>query len=549
MTAAKTLMIQGTGSSVGKSLLVAALCRLFRRQGVRVAPFKSQNMSLNSFVTTEGHEMGRAQVTQAEAAGLPPSALMNPVLLKPCGNRTSQVIVNGQARATMTAREYYAFRHTLREDVMRAFTALADRYDLVIIEGAGSPAEINLRENDIANMGMAAMAEAPVLLVGDIDRGGVFASLYGTVKLLEPDEQRRIQGLVINKFRGDPGILDPGLRRLEGLLGLPVLGVLPYGEFHIDEEDSLTERLSSRRLSPKIPPLEEYGVPKQENTPLNAGTGPAAGIPLQRENSPQLDIAVIRLPRLSNFTDFAVFDILPDVALRYAANAAALRQPDLVILPGSKNTLEDLRFLHDSGLAECIALLHQHGMPVIGICGGYQMLGSLTRDPLGVESCLDAMPGLGLLPVETIFAPHKHTRQARQTVRSDRGMLRGAKGLSLCGYEIHMGRTRKVGQDFCEAFAHPDKMDTDQARHEGDAGTVNAQGTVFGTYLHGLFDNLAFTRTLLNNLRAAKGLAPLSVSSDGYADFREREYDRLADMAEASLDMALLRRIIDLPQL
>lgn len=549
MAVAKTLMIQGTGSSVGKSLLVAALCRLFRRQGVRVAPFKSQNMSLNSFVTAEGHEMGRAQVTQAEAAGLPPSALMNPVLLKPCGNRTSQVIVNGRARATMTAREYYAFRHTLREDVMRSFTVLADLYDLVILEGAGSPAEINLRENDIANMGMAAMANAPVLLVGDIDRGGVFASLYGTVKLLEPDEQRRIQGLVINKFRGDPGILDPGLRRLEELLGLPVLGVLPYGEFHIDEEDSLTERLSVRQFSQKIPPLEGSGAPDQGNTPLTAETCPAAGVSFRRENLPQLDIAVIRLPRLSNFTDFAVFDILPDVTLRYATNAASLRQPDLVILPGSKNTLEDLRFLHENGLAECIALLHQRGVPIIGICGGYQMLGSLVRDPLGMESGLNAMPGLGLLPVETIFAPHKHTRQARQTVRSDRGVLRDAKGLSLCGYEIHMGHTRKVGKGLCEAFARPDSQDMAQDRHDGDAGTVNAHGTVFGTYLHGLFDNLTFTRILLNNLREAKGLAPLSVSLDSYVDFREREYDRLADMAETSLDMALLRRIIDLPRL
>lgn len=500
---AKTLMIQGTGSSVGKSLLTAALCRLFWRKGLNVAPFKSQNMSLNSFITRDGHEIGRAQAVQAEAAGIEPSFLMNPVLLKPSADHTSQVIVNGQVRAVMSAREYYSFRHTLRTEVMRSFEALAARHDLVVIEGAGSPAEINLRENDIANMGMADMADAPVVLLGDIDRGGVFASLYGTVALLEKNEQRRVRGLIVNKFRGDVSILEPGLRRLEELLDRPVLGVLPYERFFIDEEDSLTERIR----------------PQSGASPSESG---------------RLDIVTIRLPRLSNFTDFAVFDSLPDVRLRYTDSPADLGSPDLLIIPGTKNTQEDMRFLEQSGLAAAIFGLHDRGAPLVGICGGFQMLGKRIRDPLGVEGGREEVNGLGLLDMETVFAPHKRTTQTRLTVSADHGILQGTRGMTLSGYEIHQGQS--------EEAARSPLGYTEQGKPEG---AVNAAGNVIGTYLHGIFDNQEFTRTLLNNLRRFRGLSLSADTGPDYAALRQAEYDRLADTVERHLNMPALTRIIE----
>jgi adenosylcobyric acid synthase len=521
---AKTLMIQGAASSVGKSLLVTALCRLFRRRGVRVAPFKAQNMSLNAFVTREGHEMGRAQAVQAEAAGIAPSSLMNPVLLKPEADHTSQVIVNGRARAVMSAREYYAFRHELRPEVLRAFSALARDYELILMEGAGSPAEINLRENDLANMGMAEMADAPVVLVGDIDRGGVFASLYGTVMLLEAQERRRVRGLVINKFRGDAGILEPGLRRLESLLHRPVLGVLPYRRFLIDEEDSLSERLDNQG---------------------RAHGGRAA-----------LDIAVIRLPRIANFTDFAVFDTLPEVSLRYADSPDALGSPDLVIIPGTKNTQDDMRFLERSGLDDAIRGLHAGGVPLIGICGGFQMLGAAILDPLGVEGCRAAVPGLGLLRMDTLFSPEKRTTRTSLTVGEHAGILQGTQGMRLSGYEIHMGQSLPANPPF-PPWPQADSEDVparetvpddfsplgNTAQGE-DEGAVNAAGTIVGSYLHGLFDNREFTLTLLNNLRRDKRIAPLATAAPDYADLRRQEYDRLADMVERHLDIPALESII-----
>lgn len=504
---AQSVMIQGTGSSVGKSLLVTALCRIFARKGVRVAPFKSQNMSLNAAVTAEGHEIGRAQAAQAEAAGIEPSSLMNPVLLKPSGDRTSQIIVNGTVRTTLTAQEYYHYRASLKPDVLRAYETLASRHDLVIIEGAGSPAEINLRENDLANMGMAEMADAPVVLVGDIDRGGVFASLYGTVKLLEPDEQRRIKGFVINKFRGDVSILEPGLRQLEYILNRPFLGVLPHWDVRIDEEDSLSERLARGRTADT--------------------------------DARPLDVAIVRLPRLSNYTDFAALEAQPDVALRYARSPAELGAPDWIILPGTKNTLSDLRYLHDSGLAERIKALHAAGTPVWGVCGGFQMLGRAVSDPEGVEGGPDSAPGLGLLALETMFDRHKRTTRASFSVNPEAaasGLLRGTGGMRLAGYEIHMGRSH--AQD-----ARPLALN----EAGGHDGAVSADGITVGTYLHGIFDNTAFTRTLLNNLRATKHLPPLPLPAEtDYTDFRQNEYDRLADMVERHLDMKALETIIGL---
>lgn len=506
---AKSIMIQGTGSSVGKSLLVTALCRIFAQKGLKVAPFKAQNMSLNSAITAQGHEIGRAQAAQAEAAGIEPSALMNPVLLKPGSDKSSQIIVNGLLKTTLTAREYYGYRASLKPYVLAAYEELAAAHDLVCIEGAGSPAEINLRENDLANMGMAELADAPVILVGDIDRGGVFASLYGTVRLLEPDEQARIKGMVINKFRGDVSILEPGLRQLEQILALPFLGVLPYWDIRMDEEDSLAERLDN------------------------------AAAPGAKKDS-ALDIAVIRLPKISNHTDFAALEAQPDVTLRYVRTPAELGAPDWIILPGTKNTLADMLHISQNGLARRIIALHGLGVPVWGICGGFQMLGQSIRDPGKVESGLGSVDGLALLEQHTLFGSQKRTTRTELRIRSEdfdgqnHCPLRGTGGMTLKGYEIHMGDTF--------GSAPPLGLTADGAAD----GAVAGGGAVVGTYLHGLFDNPAFTRKVLNNLRQTKGLAPLPVPNENYADFREKEYDRLAATVEKHIDIWALERIIGL---
>ena len=361
---AKVIMVQGTMSGVGKSLLAAGLCRVMRQDGYRVAPFKSQNMALNSFVTEEGLEMGRAQVMQAEAAGMMPLVCMNPILLKPVSHTGSQVIVNGRALGNMSAREYFAYKRKLVPDIKRAFHRLADMADVVVIEGAGSPAEINLRDHDIVNMGLAAMVDAPVILVGDIDRGGVFAQLLGTLMLLSDEERRRVKGLVINKFRGDMGLLDSGIRMLEEKGGIPVVGVIPYMDIALEDEDSLSERFKGG----------ERGI---------------------------LDLAVIRYPRISNFTDFNVFEQIPKVRVRYVDSARGMGRPDMIFLPGSKNTMEDLAWMRRRGLEEAVTRAAGE-IPVWGICGGYQMLGQQISDPEGLEAG-GAMRGMGLLPVETVL--------------------------------------------------------------------------------------------------------------------------------------------------
>ncbi|MGN0150733.1 MAG: cobyric acid synthase, partial [Clostridia bacterium] len=341
---AKAIMIQGTMSNAGKSIIAAALCRIFKQDGYKAAPFKSQNMALNSYITEEGLEMGRAQVVQAEAAGIKPSVLMNPILLKPTSDRGSQVIVNGEVRSDMSAADYYKYKKKLIPDIMKAYNALAAEYDIIVIEGAGSPAEINLKQNDIVNMGMAKMADAPVLLVGDIDRGGVFAQLYGTVELLEPSEKERIKGLIINKFRGDKEILKPGLSMLEELTKIPVAGVVPHMQLDIDDEDSLSERFNNKRIG-------------------------------------AVDIAVIHFPRISNFTDFSVFERFNNVSVRYVKSVAELKNPDMIIFPGTKNTIEDLKWLRESGLEAAVLKAADSGKVIFGICGGYQMLGEEISDP------------------------------------------------------------------------------------------------------------------------------------------------------------------------
>jgi adenosylcobyric acid synthase len=502
---AKTLMIQGTASSAGKSLLAAALCRIFRQDGVRVAPFKAQNMALNSFVTRQGHEMGRAQVVQAQAAGLEPHVDMNPILLKPEQDACSQVVVMGKPWATLAAGEYYRHKAELWSVVTGALDRLRERYDLVVIEGAGSPAEINLRESDIVNMAVARYAGAPVLLVGDIDRGGVFASLVGTIALLEEDERRLIKGFVINKFRGDVALLHDGLTMLEERTGVPVLGVVPFiRDLQIAEEDSVA--------------LDDVSWIERRRQGM-------------RE---QVDIAVVWLPRISNFDDFDALALEEGVQVRFVDGPDRLGYPQAVILPGTKSTIADLLWLRRVGLARAICELAEKGIPVVGICGGYQMLGRTISDPNGVESAEGQTEGLGLLPIDTIFETVKATYQARARIATDRGFFTEIEGQEIEGYEIHMGRS-SGGEPAFRLLARGD-----QPVNAPD-GAVDERGRVFGTYLHGLFDNPNLRRAWLRSLGWDAAFSGLSM-----IEVREQEYDRLAQQVRESLDMERVYQVVGL---
>ncbi len=492
----QSLMFQGTASDVGKSCLAAALCRILANRGVKVAPFKSQNMALNSFITDQGDEMGRAQVFQAEAARVKPDVRMNPILLKPSTDKDSQVIVMGKVLTDMDAASYYKFKPRLIPQILNAYRSLAAGNDAIILEGAGSPAEINLNDNDIVNMGMAKMANAPVILVADIDRGGVFASIYGTIKLLPKEDQKRVKGIIINKFRGDKTLLEPGNRMIEKLTGVPVLGVLPMTNIDIDEEDSVS--------------LERK--PRQKNA------------------ARALDVAVIDLGKISNFTDVHSLKIQPDVSVRYVLKAEELGKPDLLIIPGSKNTNEDLAALKKSGLAKAILQAHQNGSMVIGICGGYQILGRKLLDPEGIESPIKEQDGLGLLDTETIFNEEKTTTQA----------VAKRKNYVLKGYEIHMGAT-KLGPN---AIPFSEIRETNGKAEKREDGAMNEAGTVFGTYLHGIFDNPYWTRDLLNQIRTAKGLAPLVDTKVSLSKYKDEQYERLAHMVEENVDMDKLLQIL-----
>ena len=496
---AKTIMIQGTASNAGKSLLAAGLCRVFRQDGLKVAPFKSQNMALNSFITADGFEMGRAQVVQAYCAGVAPDVRMNPILLKPTNDTGSQVIVNGVPRGTMGAVDYFRYKKALIPDIMEAFNGLSAEYDVIVIEGAGSPAEINLKQDDFVNMGMAKLANAPVLLAGDIDRGGVFASLYGTVKLLEPDEQARIKGLIINKFRGDVEILRPGLTTLEELTGKPVLGVVPMLDVDIDDEDSLSSKLTG---------------------------GERVG---------RLDIAIIRLPRLSNFTDFNPLERMEGVTVRYVSNPGELGHPDLIILPGTKSTMDDLKWMRQNGL-EALVLKHAaRGGAVVGICGGYQMLGRVLSDPDGVESG-GTMAGMGLLPTETVFLGEKTRTRVGGAFHRGEGIFASLSGVPFHGYEIHMGETTYLED------AGPLSRLTCLDGTEKPDGV--ARGNVWGSYVHGIFDAGTFAQELVNALLTAKGLSPDAAAVD-WETYQEEQYDKLAAGVRASLDMDRVYRILN----
>jgi len=507
---AKTIMVQGTASHVGKSVLTAALCRIFHQDGYRVAPFKSQNMALNSYVTASGEEMGRAQVVQAEAAGVPPSVDMNPVLLKPTGDTASQVVVLGRPLANCSAQHYHReLTVQLWSVVTAALDRLRNQYELVVIEGAGSPAEVNLQDTDIVNMKVARWAEAPVLLVADIDRGGALAAVVGTLELLPPEDRARVKGVIINKFRGDVSLFQPAVDFLQHKTGVPVCGVVPYfKDLYLQEEDSVV-------LADK---------------PYRAGC--AAG---------QVAIAVLRLPHLSNFTDFDPLEAEPDVHLWYAGSSDELGQPDLVIIPGSKNTMADLLYLKQTGLVGAVVRLASQGVPVVGICGGFQMLGRELRDPAQTESGIEHMLGLGLLDMQTTFYQDKVTSQVQATVAGNSAWL-GSYHQTLTGYEIHMGLT-ELGSGARPAFMIQTRSGL---RVNLPDGAQNAAGTVWGTYIHGIFDNDAFRRQLIDMLKQQKGLVSEGAMVTSTAQRKQAGYDRLAELVRQSLDMSLIYRLLDL---
>lgn len=505
------IMLQGTASDVGKSLLVAGLCRVLTQMGYRCAPFKAQNMALNSGITRCGDEMGRAQIFQAEAAGVEPDVRMNPVLLKPTSDRRSQVIVMGQVLGDMDAMRYHEYKTTLKGQIREAYDSLAAEYDIIVLEGAGSPAEINLRDRDIVNMGMAEMVDAPVILVADIDRGGVFASIYGTIALLRPEEKARVKGVLINKFRGDVSLLTPGIREIEELTQVPVLGVIPYLDVDMEEEDGVA--LQPERLHQQL------------------------GLDLDQS----LDIAVIRLPHISNFTDFNALAAQPDVNLRYVHKASQLGKPDFIVLPGSKNTLGDLNFLFESGFSSHIRQSNQQGTPVFGICGGYQMLGKMVFD--GVESGIDQMNGLGLLDCVTRFAPEKRTIQVTGSVSAHvHGVVERCAECTVEGYEIHMGVT-ELG---CHAQPFL-TIDDDVDGSSYQDGAVSDDGSVVGCYLHGLFDRPVFSRRLLNALRARKGLPALADDVFDYRQYKDDQFNQLALELNDAIDMDRIIQLIQKP--
>ncbi|OBC02272.1 cobyric acid synthase [Mycobacterium sp. 852002-40037_SCH5390672] len=488
------LLVAGTSSDAGKSVVVAGLCRLLARRGVRVAPFKAQNMSNNSVVTVEGGEIGRAQAIQARAAGLEPSVRFNPILLKPGSDRTSQLVIKGQVADSVSAKSYVRHRDRLASLVLDELTCLRDEFDVVICEGAGSPAEINLRATDLANMGLAQAAKLPVLLVGDIDRGGLLAHLFGTVAVLEPDDQALIAGFIVNKFRGDPALLEPGLRLLHDMTGRPTYGVLPYAdELWLDAEDSLSV-VAHRVIGTPAPPCGDEW----------------------------LRVAAVRLPRISNSTDVEALACEPGVLVRWVTDPADITDTDLVVLPGSKATVADLSWLRDHGLAAAITAHARAGKPVLGICGGFQMLCSRLDDP--VESGATGVPGLGLLDVDIAFHPDKTVCRWQRPHDGP-----------LAGYEIHHGRVTRCGEErWFDSDADPQPQ-----------GVV--RGAVFGTHWHGVLDNDEFRRAWLTRVADAAGRGGFMVGDTNVAARRDAQLDVAADLLASHLDIEGILSLLDGP--
>lgn len=487
----RNIMIVGTSSGAGKSITVTGLCRAFHRDGYKVAPFKSQNMALNSYISKTGGEMGRAQVVQAMASGIEPEAYMNPILLKPTTARKIQVIVNGKSIGNMSGLEYGKFKTSLKPEIMKSYDYIRENFDISVIEGAGSPVEINIKEEDIANMGMAKMADAPVILVADIDRGGVFASVYGTIMLMTPEERARVKGVIINKFRGDVNILKPGLSKLEELTGVPVVGVMPYSDIDIEDEDSLTDRF--------------------KNSKENKG----------------IKISVIKLKHISNFTDIDALSIQDDVTINYVTSADELGNEDMIVIPGSKNTIDDLKDIKDRGIATEIIKASRNGTVIVGICGGFQILGERVKDPYGIESDIKEIPGLGILDTETVMEKEKNTIQYTGKLVNSKGILEGLDGTEIKGYEIHQGVT--VGNE--------------SSVTEDDHIVAVVKDNIFGTYLHGIFDNEKVTRTILNRIREKKGMEQLGEGIT-FDEYREREFDKLEKVVRENIDIKKIYEIL-----
>lgn len=497
----KVIMIQGTMSNVGKSLIVAALCRILKQDGYSVAPFKSQNMALNSFITKEGLEIGRAQAMQCEAAGIEPSALMNPILLKPTNEIGSQVILNGKAIGNYSAKEYFEKKKSFLPEIQKAYETLQKQYDVIVIEGAGSPAEINLKQNDIVNMGIAELFNAPVLLVGDIDRGGVFAQIVGTIMLLEQKEQNKVKGFIINKFRGDVTLLQSGITFLEQKCCKKVLGVVPYVTVDIEEEDSLTERFSK----------------KTEKAIIN--------------------IAVIHLPHISNFTDFNRLEAIQGVSVHYIKRVEQLEYADMIVLPGTKNTIEDLLYIRQQGLESAIIKLAEKGVIVFGICGGYQMMGEVIVDEYGAEN-KGSIKAMGLLPIYTVFQKHKTMTRVEGKFLNISGDLKALSGKRFYGYEIHMGETKIKGDNYiCEMIQNNKNIRKD--------GIVNQN--CYGSYVHGIFDEEETAKALLKALCDKKGIESekLLENTVNWQLYKQKQYDILAETVRNSLDMKAFYNILN----
>ncbi|MBR1816770.1 MAG: cobyric acid synthase [Lachnospiraceae bacterium] len=558
----KVIMVQGTMSSVGKSLIVAGLCRIFKQDGYKVCPFKSQNMALNSYITADGLEMGRAQVMQAEAAGIEPDVAMNPILLKPTSDVGSQVIVNGKVIGNMKAREYFEYKKKLVPEIMKAYEKLNKEYDIIVIEGAGSPAEINLKDNDIVNMGMAKLVDAPVILVGDIDRGGVFAQLLGTLMLLEDDERGRVKGLVINKFRGDKSILDSGITMLEKRSNVDVVGVVPYMRLNLEDEDSLTERFEKNNRLEKsdkeqkniVERIENYVDKNAKSISENHDKNKDIGI---------IDIAVIKLPHISNFTDFNVLEQTDVVNIHYVTNLCELGRPDMIILPGSKNTIDDMKWLRKTGLETAIKKLAcienseidkkdlngisnakdviTSGVTIFGICGGYQILGNMINDESGQEEG-GQIKGMGLLPVDTYISKEKTCKQIRGKFGNLTGVFEALSGKDYEGYEIHMG-VSICEEDMIYDDEMKDKEKTDYINTIDNPVIQN--GNIYGTYVHGIFDKGEITSSIIKALADRKNIKLDDIDIRSYGDIKESEFDKLADTLREFMDMDRIYEIME----
>ncbi|MCK5780248.1 MAG: cobyric acid synthase [Psychrilyobacter sp.] len=495
----KKIMIQGTGSDVGKSLITGGLCRIFNKDGHTVSPFKSQNMALNSYVDEDGMEMGRAQVVQAEMAGIDPKVYMQPVLLKPVADNMSQLILEGKAVESVDARKYYKKKTVLKEVALRNYKIIEEKYDICVLEGAGSCAEINLREYDIVNMGMAEMIDSPVILVADVEKGGVFAQIYGSIMLLNQEDRDRIKGVIINKFRGDVTLLEPGVKMIEDILekegvDIPILGVVPYTKLNIEEEDSLSNRF-------------KMTAPKND-----------------------INISIIKLPHMSNHTDFDAFEYYDDVAINYISDVKKLGNEDIIIIPGSKHTLGDLKYLNENGFSKKIKELSEKGIVVFGICGGLQILGKKVEDMNLYESHLSSEVGIGALDIKTTMGKEKKTIQVTKKIYNSKEniYLKGMDGIEISGYEIHQGVTTVNEEEFIEGIE--------------SIGVYREN--IIATYIHGIFDNGIFTRTFLNNIRIEKGLPVIEKIID-YKKEKNSEFDRWENLLRENLDIKKIYEILN----